>query len=236
MSPDDPTLPARQTGNRAVDAFLTQVAAMPTLRPGGRGRLIFAMDATLSRQPTWDQAMQIQGDMFLETAAIGGLDIQLLFFRGHGECFAGKWAADPATLLRQMSSVSCRGGQTQWRKVLDHAIAETRRTKVHALVMVGDVLEEAPDQILARAGDLALTGVPCFIFQEGHEPQSESLFREIARLTKGAWCRFDPASPAELRALLAGVAVYAAGGRSALLAYEDRGAANLPRLTRAMGS
>ena len=46
---------------------------------GGRGRLIFALDATASREPTWDRACRIQGEMFEATAALGGLDIQLVF-------------------------------------------------------------------------------------------------------------------------------------------------------------
>ena len=48
----------------------------------GRARLIFAMDATASREPTWDRACQVQGQMFLETAALGGLEVQLVYYRG----------------------------------------------------------------------------------------------------------------------------------------------------------
>ena len=63
------------TSSRAdVEAFLGQVAALdPAVKGSERGRLIFALDATMSRQPTWDQACQLQAEMFREAAIVGGL-------------------------------------------------------------------------------------------------------------------------------------------------------------------
>ena len=82
---DDRKLPI-QPANPEVEAFLRRVAAVPAPRPGGRsGRLLFGMDATASREPTWDRACRIQGEMFAETAALGGLAIQLAYYRGFGE-------------------------------------------------------------------------------------------------------------------------------------------------------
>jgi len=63
-----------------------------------------------------------------------------------------------------------------------------------------------------------------FLFQEGADARAAAAFREIARLTKGAYCRFDAGSAAQLRELLSAVAVYAAGGRQALEALSGRGA------------
>ena len=65
-------------------------------------------------------------------------------------------------------------------------------SKVNALVYVGDSMEEDVDALCARAGELALLGVPVFLFQEGADATAARAFREIARLTKGAYCRFDP--------------------------------------------
>jgi hypothetical protein len=67
------------------------------------------------------------------------------------------------------------------------------------------------------------------MFQEGHDTIAEQAFREIARLTGGAWCRFDPGAAAQLRELLRAAAAYAAGGRQALLAMSKTasGAAKL---------
>ena len=213
----DKDLPTTRDGGEAVAEFLKQVAKTPPPPPGGgRGRLIFAMDATASREPTWDRACQVQGQMFLETEALGGLDVQLVYYRGFGECKASKWVGKPADLVRLMTGVFCLAGQTQIRKVLQHAIAETKRKRVNALVFVGDCCEEPVDPLGALAGELGMLGVRAFLFQEGHNAEAERAFRHIARLTNGAHCRFDSSSPQQLRELLGAVAAYAAGGRRAL--------------------
>jgi hypothetical protein len=210
--------PAASGGEGAVADFLAKVNAMKPVaaKAGERGRLVFAMDATMSRQPTWDRALQIQSEMFAETAKIGGLDVQLVFFRGFGECRASKWVSHPEALAKLMTSVDCRGGNTQIGKVLSHVLKEARAAKVGAVVYVGDCMEENADALCAKAGEIGLLGVPLFLFQEGHDPVAERTFREIARLTRGAWCRFDQSSARQLKDLLAAVAVYAAGGRQAL--------------------
>lgn len=199
-----------------VDAFLARVKSLNPATTAGRGRLVFAMDATMSRQPTWDMALALQAEMFHAVAEVGGLDVQLVFFRGAGECRASKWVSDPDGLARLMTTVDCRGGYTQIGKVLAHARQETEKRRISALVYVGDCMEEGVDDLCGRAGELALHGVPVFLFQEGRDPAAEQAFREIARLTRGAWCAFDQGSADQLRALLRAVAVYASGGRAAL--------------------
>ena len=188
----------------------------------GNGRLLFAMDATMSRQPTWDMALALQADMFHAVKAVGGLDVQLVYFRGAGECRASKWVSDPDALAALMTRVTCAGGYTQIGKVLSHARKEAAAKPVNALVYVGDCMEEDVDDLCGRAGELALLGVPVFLFQEGSDARAERAFREIARLTRGAYCAFDAGSAAQLRDLLSAVAVYAAGGRKALEALSSR--------------
>jgi hypothetical protein len=194
------------------------------------------MDATLSREPTWDQACQIQGDMFMETAAIGGLDVQMVYFRGFGECRHSKWVNSASALLNLMTKVRCRGGHTQIARILHNALAETKQTKVDALIYVGDCMEESADDLCALAGELGLLGVPAFMFQEGHDPTAERTFREIARLTAGAYCRFDSSSADQLRDLLRAVAVYAAGGLRALTDLSEKLGGNAQLLTRRLTS
>ena len=215
-APDDRTPVPAPSSSADVDAFLARVKALAPQTTTGRGRLVFAMDATMSRQPTWDMALALQAEMFHAVAEIGGLDVQLVFFRGAGECRSSKWVSDTDALARLMTTVQCRGGYTQIGKVLAHARQETEKRKINALVYVGDCMEEAVDDLSGRAGELALHGVPVFLFQEGHDRTAEAAFREIARLTKGAWCAFDQGSAEQLRALLRAVAVYASGGRAAL--------------------
>lgn len=235
MSSDSRKLPAGRASRGEIDAFLRQVAVTPRREGGGRGRLIFALDATMSRQPTWDRALAIQAEMFDAAAALGGLDIQLVYFRGHGEFRAGPWARDAAALRDEMTGVSCRGGMTQIEKVLRHALAEARRGRVDALVYVGDAMEERVDPLCALAGEIGLLGLPVFLFQEGRDPAVETAFREIARLTRGAYCRFDAGSARHLRELLGAVAVYAAGGRKALADYGTRHGDAVQRLIHQLG-
>lgn len=207
---------AAGTGTRAaVDAFLDR-AGVPAEAGAGRGRLIFAMDATMSRQPTWDLAMQLQGRMFTETEALGGLEVQLVYFRGFAECRASRFMAGGTGLARAMARIRVEGGNTQIGRVLSHARDEARRGRVAALVFVGDALEERIDPLCAVAGELALLGVKAFMFHEGKDATTARGFKEIARLTSGAYASFDAGSPQRLAALLGAAAAYAAGGHAAL--------------------
>ena len=200
-----------------IDAFLAQVKSLgPANAAGQRGRMIFALDATMSRQPLWDTACQLQADMFREAAAIGGLDVQLVYYRGLAECRASRWVSDATQLAGLMERIDCRGGHSQIGKILAHARRESEKQKVQALVFVGDAMEEKIDDLCAAAGALGLLGVPAFVFQEGHDPIAEQAFREIARLSRGAYGRFDVGAAHQLAELLRAAAAYAAGGMKAL--------------------
>jgi hypothetical protein len=213
---DKSQLPA-SAKNAEVDAFLRKVAAMPAARPAsGRGKLIFAMDATASREPSWDHACKIQGEMFEATGALGGLDVQLVFYRGFNECKASKWLSSAQSLHGAMRAVFCMGGETQIARVLRHALKAAEIQKVGALVFVGDAMEEKVDRLTATAGELAIAGVKAFMFQEGGDPDAALAFREIARLTGGAYGVFDAGAPERLEGLLRAAAAYAAGGKAGL--------------------
>lgn len=220
--------PARAATDAEVAQFINRIKTLTPAATTGRGRLVFAMDATMSREPTWDLALGLQAEMFKAVKDVGGLDVQLVFFRGAGECRASKWVSDPDALARLMTTVQCMGGHTQIGRMLGHVRGETETQRVSAVVYVGDAMEEAIDDVAARAGEVGLLGVPVFAFQEGSDPTAERAYREIARLTKGAYCRFDAGSARQLRELLSAVAVYAAGGRKALerlsQAHEGAGA------------
>ena len=200
-----------------VQAFLEKVATTPVTKKSGKpGRLIFALDATASREPTWDHACQLQGEMFRETASLGGLEIQLVYYRGFGEFQVSPWTKDSGSLLQQMTGVFCLAGETQITKMLRHTVNETKRTPVDAIVFVGDCVEEDVDALGAVAGELGLLGVPAFIFQEGYDSIAEFAFKQVAKLSNGAYCRLDEFSAQTLRELLRAVAIFAAGGHMAL--------------------
>lgn len=217
----------RASSSEDITAFVAKARAMSPHAAGGRGRLVFALDATMSRQPTWDMACTLQADMFREAAAIGSLDIRLVYYRGFGECRATAWISDSAELARLMGKIACQGGHTQIAKVLSETRREAVASGVRALVFVGDAMEENVDELCSKAGELGLLKVPAFMFQEGNDPQAERAFSEIARLTGGAWCRFDPGAATQLRDLLRAAAAYAAGGREALRLSRSGGATAL---------
>jgi hypothetical protein len=208
---------AKPSASEDIAAFVAKARAMSPHAAGARGRLVFALDATMSRQPTWDMACALQADMFREAAASGSLNIRLVYYRGLSECRASGWISDTAQLAKMMSKIDCQGGSTQIGKVLSEARREAVASGVRAVVFVGDAMEEKIDDLCAKAGELGLLKVPVFMFQEGHDGVAEQAFREIARLTGGAWCKFDPGAAAQLRELLRAAAAYAAGGREALL-------------------
>lgn len=217
------------SSSKEVQAFLQQLAQTPAVKPASRkGRLIFALDATASREPTWREARRIQADMFDAAASSGGLEIQLCHYRGLAEFGASPWLARAEDLRRRMAEVDCVGGLTQIGRVLEHTLAEARKSKVDALVFVGDCMEENVDGLCKLAGELGLLNVKVFLFQEGRDPAAELAFSQIARLTGGAHCRFDAGSAQQLRDLLGAVAAYAAGGLKALESFgRGRGGAAL---------
>jgi hypothetical protein len=203
-------------GGEDIAAFVEAAKKVPAPAQSGRGRLVFALDATMSRQPTWDLAQSLQAKMFQAASGLGGLDVQLVYFRGLNECRASNFVSGGQGLKELMSRIDVRGGSTQIRRVLVHARDEARRAKVGALVFIGDAMEENPDALASVAGELALLGVKAFMFQEGRDPAARRAFSEIARLTGGAYSAFDAGASDRLAALLRAAAAYAAGGHAAL--------------------
>jgi len=187
-----------------VEAFFSRIDPV-------RGRLIFAIDATASRQPTWDMAAKLTGAMFNEVAAIGGLDVQLIYFRGWNECVASRWLTDAQSLTNIMSRVMCAAGHTQICKVLNHVRKEHAKQPINAVVFIGDACEETPADLYE-----ATCSVPVFLFQEGSNPQISAIFATLAKLTGGAHVEFNANSPVTLAELLKAVATFAAGGSKAL--------------------
>jgi hypothetical protein len=207
-----------------------RVAALLEKTRRNRGRLIFALDATASREGTWDMASQMQAAMFEEAAKIGGLDVQLVHYRGTDEVRCSSWFSDAHELVSRMNMIKCAAGATKIARVLQHIRTENEHEKINAAIFVGDAVEEAPQELYDAAAGL---GVPVFCFQEGdglalyidqrgemivpHPPQKvETVMREIARLTNGAWARFDAGAAARLGELLQAVAAFAVGGVKAL--------------------
>lgn len=210
-----PKPPSRRSSAGEIDQFLQKSKAIAQVVER-QPRLIFAIDATASRQPTWDSACHLQREMFKATSSIATLAVQLCYYRGFNEFFASRWLSDGERLGQLMGRVYCEGGHTQIARLLRHALKEQRKSKVRALVFIGDAMEENPDTLCDLAGQCGLLQLPLFLFQEGNNRQVQKTFRNMARLSGGAYARFDTHSAHTLAALLGAVARYAAGGRAAL--------------------
>lgn len=202
-----------------VRRFLAAAQANPLTRtPQRTRRVLFALDATASREPTWDMAMALHAELFQAASAAGRdaetrISVQLAYYRGHNEFHTSPWSSAPADLIAEMTGVACRGGLTRIGRVLAHALAETRREPVAAAVFVGDCCEEPAAALTAAAGRLALFKLPFFVFQEGNDRAAAEVFQAIARITGGAYAPFAPGGAERLRALFGIVAQYAARGR-----------------------
>jgi hypothetical protein len=215
--------------NSRLEKFFARVKATT------RGRIILAIDATASREPCWDAAAQLTAQMFDAVAAIGGLDVQLVYYRGADECAASPWTNDARKLVKLMSSVMCRSGHTQIGKVLTHAAKEHRQHSVNAVIFIGDACEESPEALRGKLADLMPASrdrdrgmPPVFVFQEGDDARAAAIFAELARITGGAVASFDANAAQRLADLLKAAATFAAGGMAALaLAAQKSEAATL---------
>lgn len=221
---DTGALKTERSTSSDIDNFLQKASHLSAQI---QGRLIFGLDATMSRQPTWDVASHTQASMFAVTGQKTGLSVQLVYFRGFGECKASKWVSNPQALSSLMTKIECRGGTTQLSKVLSHASKEHQKKRVTALIFIGDAMEEDIDTLCDQAGKLGAQGVKAFMFQEGYDATTEKAFREIARLSRGAYMRFDSSAPKELEALLSAVASFASGGHKALQSQSGNAAKGL---------
>lgn len=221
-------LPTSSSTSTDIDAF---IASVKSRSRANAARLVFALDATASREPTWDRACAQHAELFNVTRDLGGLDVQLCFYRGFREFQATKWHQRPDSLLNAMTRVRCAAGLTQIERVLEHCVDVARKERLGALIFIGDAFEEELDRVADVAGRLGLLGCPMFVFHEGRDVIARGAFQHLAKLTNGACCALDSSSPELLRDLLAAVAAYVAGGRGALNRLVGE-RPNVKRLTR----
>jgi hypothetical protein len=203
--------------------------------------LMFAIDATASRAATWDIARELQAKMFRDAAPIGKLDVQLVYYRGENECRHSKWVTSGDRLAHLMNQIECKSGRTQIGRVLDHALRETEKAPVQALVFIGDMFEEQVESIAgefeephesiaAMAGALGKRGLPVFMFQDVsrvRDARARSAFRLIALKSGGAYFEFNPNTARAVEQLsdqLNAIARLAVGDGEALQQIENRSA------------
>ena len=197
----------------------------------GVGRLLFVLDATASRGPTWDMARGLTGDMIREAASVGQLEMQLVFFSGGMDmprrCAVSEWVTDPVRFVQAMERVRCQSGYTQIAKALEHAVNETVRDRVSATVLIGDMCEaeggDNIDRMAQTAHRLGQLRTRALRLPRGQRPYRGSRLPQIAELSHGAFGRFDAGGAKQLGEMLRAAARFAVGGIGALEGHTDSG-------------
>jgi hypothetical protein len=179
------------------------VLQMPNGSPAlPRARVIYAVDATASREAGWTIARDLQAKMFIAAGAAGILTLQLVYFQG-AVCRASRWATSGEELARWMGTVQGEAGLTQIERVLQHALREHEKAPVQAVTFVGDAMEENIDKLGALADELGAAGVPVHTFLEGSDAVARNAFRLLSLKTGGTFSAFNPAVPQTIERLSA---------------------------------
>ena len=202
---------------RAIETALARIRKGETTNaPPARGRLIFALDLTSSRELSIAKARVATSAMFQAIKAIGAaITVKMAYSRGR-ECRATDWNDDPDALNKAMEKLCCRAGYTQIAKVL--RLALTEKEPLQGIVLIGDACEEDPEELSELAAALGEKKVPLFVFHDHDGRDLEAVkaagpvFREMAETSGGAHCPFGAGSAGALRELLTSVAAFSAAG------------------------
>ena len=217
MVPDAPP-PAAQG---LLDRIRT---ALQALLPGGvadapdeaptRPRLVFAFDATASREPAWATARQVTDA--LVKALPGELDVALAVHGGSTLHTFTEFTADARTLRDRAAGIGCIAGFTRMLPILARSL---KRPGVRVVVYIGDVFEESLGRGRNLADAMGRRGMKLIVLHDTSDAAARGhaeIFLDLARRTGGCVLPFDASAPAKLRELLAAVAVFAVGGRALL--------------------
>ncbi len=204
--------------SKAISATPKQEILKSALAHHERPRLLFAMDATASREACWNVAKEITGAMF--EAVPGELDVALAYHSGGRLQEMTPFSSEVKAFLDKVQAVRCTAGRTALNEILEKAAQAPR---IKAFIYIGDCFEEDPREAVEMTQQLKLKGVRCFIFHDsssqsqGYDTKAaHTIFEQIARITGGAILPFDETSPNLVRELLSAIALYAAQGIKAL--------------------
>jgi hypothetical protein len=215
------TLPAKSS----INSLMKKAGAVAKAN-APRARIVFALDATASREPTWQMAKQLQAQMLQEAARIGTLDVSLAFFRGLDDTNFSEFTSSADHLVDLMNQIRCEMGTTQIGTILHHSLKLHNESPIAAIVFIGDTYEENGIGGAAEfsASQLKAAGVPLFVFHEGKV--CEGKLRNLADLSGGAYASFREGSASELAELLKSIAAFATGGLKALEAKANSGSSS----------
>ena len=197
-----------------------RVSGLPHAEPpqdagsANRPRLVFAVDATASREPAWTAARQVTDA--LVKALPGELDVALAVHGGSRVHTFTAFTANPATLRDRAAGIACEAGTTRLLPIL---AASLRQQAVRVVIYVGDVFEESVVEARRLADLMGHQGTKLIVLHDTADPSARrdvEVFWDFAKRTGGCVLPFDASAPGRLRDLLSAVAVYAVGGEKLL--------------------
>ena len=196
--------------------FLSKARAIKRIA-NAQTRIIFSLDATASRAPTWQQAQSLHEALFDAASETSELLLQLCYFRGMATFHASPWVATATGLRQELAEVYCEGGTTQLQRLLEHCLTQhPGSTSLKAIIFVGDAVEESANVLNDIAVRCRLAKRPLYIFQEGSDEAASRIFASMAALSGGVHFSLGDNSADRLRRLLQSVIRLATGGRKAL--------------------
>lgn len=183
------------------------------LTPSRRPRLVFAFDATASREPAWELARQVTDSLF--RVVPGELDIALAVHGAGAVHTFTPFSPDPHSLRDAAASVKCQAGMTALVQLMDQVLAQSG---VKVMMYTGDCFEEDPQAAYDRADSFKARGIKAIMLHDSStgDAAARHVYDEIARRTGGVCVDFHGEhgtnAAGELRELLEAVAVLTLGG------------------------
>ena len=204
-------------------------------KPGvaGTSRVVLAL-AHHGCSPGWDRAKLLQGQMF--TAAGGsGLEMKFAYYgpdnaAGVRRCrITKRWITDPTDMANLMDRVECSCGcYVNIRDVLAQAASEAEDRPLRAVIIIGDAFHDDPDgldEAAIAANQLRRAGTRVFLIQLGDDPTTARRLQYLARVSGGAYFRFDPRTQERQFAdMWEAMSAYTTGGEEAVKATRGQAA------------
>jgi len=211
--------PALLSQIRAARPAKSQVGTAPAAPTARRPRLVFAVDATASREATWRSAQKITARMF--GVIPDALDVALAVHGGDDVHTFTEFSADVDVFRKQAAAVRCETGTTRLCEIMARTLDAGG---VRVMSYIGDAFEEDADEVLELADRFRLRGIQAVMLSDDADPEALAVFRQIAERTGGAVLDFRTGDTVLMGELLAGVATLAIGGRKLLEAQHTAGA------------
>ena len=193
--------------------------------------ICFVIDATGSRQASWQQAQRTQAEMFDAVKTAGNLKLSIVCHRGGSVKDLGSFAS-PDDAKRRMAEVSCESGNTRIVDSLQSALGK----KPSTIIMVGDCFEESFTDLQKVCTQLAAQKIRVYAFVEGNESSGQRAYKMAADMTDGIFQPFG--SGLDLSDLCVAAAVFDVGGQQAfdkLIASGHKGAKALEHQVKRLG-